>query len=89
MLYEVITGQVLKTIDFEKLKANLTSIDKTEIESVAISLMNSYINPEHEKQIADFFINEGFHFVATSTGLSPLIKILNRAETTVVNSYLS
>ncbi len=82
-------GQVLKSINFEKLKADLASIDKSEIESVAISLMNSYLNPEHEKQVADFFINENFHFVSTSTGLSPLIKILNRAETTVVNSYLS
>ncbi len=82
-------GQVLKSVDLEKLKADLASIDKGEIESVAITLMNSYLNPEHEKQIADFFSCEGFHFVSTSTGLSPLIKILNRAETTVVNSYLS
>ena len=56
---------------------------------MAITLMNAYINPVHEKQLQNILKEEGFQFVSTSTELSPLIKILNRAETTVVNSYLS
>ena len=82
-------GKILKSIDAEIFKTQLKSIDKNIIESVAISLINSYINPAHEKQIAEILTESGFQFISTSTELSPLIKILNRAETTVVDSYLS
>lgn len=82
-------GKILKPIDVKAFKNQIELLNKTDIESVAISLMNSYINPVHEKQIAAILKEKGFRFVSTSTELSPLIKILNRAETTVVNSYLS
>lgn len=82
-------GEVLKPICIEELRNEIQTIDKDEIESVAIALMNSYLNPEHEKQIAKIIEEAGFDFVSTSSDLSPLIKILNRAETTVVNAYLS
>src|SRR5665811_1575358 len=64
-------------------------LDRNKIEAVAITLMNSYINPVHEIQIAKLLHEQGFQFVSVSTQLSPLIKILNRAQTTVVNAYLS
>jgi len=82
-------GEILTPLDIIAFKNQVQQLDKTEIESVAIALMNSFINPVHEKQIAKILKESGFDFVSTSTGLSPLIKILNRAETTVVNSYLS
>ncbi|NQU55476.1 MAG: hydantoinase/oxoprolinase family protein, partial [Bacteroidetes bacterium] len=82
-------GNILKEFSAEYFKRQIEQLDKNEIESVAITLMNSYINPVHEKQIAAILIEKGFQYVSTSTELSPLIKILNRAETTVVNSYLS
>lgn len=82
-------GNVLKQIDVEAFKRQIQQLYKPEIESVAIALMNSYINPIHEQQIAQLLNEAGFSFISTSTELSPLIKILNRAETTVVNSYLS
>ncbi|MCG6187386.1 hydantoinase B/oxoprolinase family protein [Maribellus maritimus] len=81
-------GNVLKEIDIECIKKQLQPF-KNEIEAVAITLMNSYINPVHEMLLAKTLKEEGFKFVSTSTELSPLIKILNRAETTVVNAYLS
>jgi 5-oxoprolinase (ATP-hydrolysing) len=82
-------GNILKPFNIEEFKNQLEQTDTNEIESVAITLMNSYINPDHEKQVAEVLNQLGFSFVSTSTELSPLIKILNRAETTVVNSYLS
>lgn len=82
-------GNILKPLNFSKIKKIINKLDKTGIESVAISLMNSYMNPVHENQLKTLFENNGFEFVSTSIKLSPLIKILNRAETTVVNSYLS
>ncbi len=82
-------GDVLKPLNEFEIKKHLQTIEKEEIGAVAISLMNAYINPEHEMKLAKILQNEGFLFISTSTELSPLIKILNRAETTVVNAYLS
>ncbi|HYQ59066.1 MAG TPA: hydantoinase/oxoprolinase family protein, partial [Draconibacterium sp.] len=82
-------GKILKPLDLDELKNKLNKENIIEIESVAITLMNAFINPEHEQQLSQLLKENGFQFVATSTELSPLIKILNRAETTVVNAYLS
>ena len=82
-------GNILKELDIKALKNELLQLDKNKIESVAIALMNSYINPKHEQEIANLLRDLDFEFISTSTGLSPLVKILNRAETTVVNAYLS
>lgn len=82
-------GTVLVELNSNELKAQLANIDRSKIESVAITLMNAYLNPIHEEQIARLLKELGFDFVYTSTRLSPLIKILNRAETTVVNAYLA
>lgn len=82
-------GNVLHPLDIEKFKSQLASIPKAEIESVAIALMNAYINPIHEKQIKELLLDTGFKFVSASAELTPLIKIVPRAETAVVNAYLS
>ena len=82
-------GNVLKSLNEKNIKRQLQLFKKAEIEAVAIALMNSYINQTHEIQLAEIVKKEGFQFVSISTELSPLIKILNRAETAVVNAYLS
>ncbi len=82
-------GNVLKQLNVAEIKKQLQTLKKDEIEAVAVSLMNAYINPVHEKKLTEILRNEGFQFISVSTELSPLIKILNRTETTVVNAYLS
>ncbi|WP_321371345.1 hydantoinase B/oxoprolinase family protein [uncultured Draconibacterium sp.] len=82
-------GKVLKPIDINDFKKKLAEVDRNEIESVAIALMNAFVNPQHEQQLEELLKDTGFNFVSQSTELSPLIKILNRAETAVVNAYLS
>ena len=82
-------GNILKPLDERKIIQQLKHFKKDKIEAVAITLMNAYINPINEIKLAEILKNEGFRFVSFSTELSPLIKILNRAETTVVNAYLS
>ena len=82
-------GRVIKKLDTEAFIRQIRQIDKTRIEAVAVTLMNAYANPEHEIRLVEILQKEGFQFVAASTQLSPLIKILNRAETTAVDAYLS
>jgi 5-oxoprolinase (ATP-hydrolysing) len=58
------------------------------VESIAICFKNAYRNNIHERQLKKV-LEKDFSFVNISTELSQQIKFLNRAETTVVNAYLS
>ncbi|HKJ42168.1 MAG TPA: hydantoinase/oxoprolinase family protein, partial [Sunxiuqinia sp.] len=82
-------GNVLRPLNLEEVKKQLAAIPKEEIESAAIGLMNAYINPVHEQKIKELLIDLGFDFVSASAELTPLIKLVPRAETAVVNAYLS
>ena len=66
----------------------IQSLKNQGIESIAICLKNSYRNNIHEKKLKEI-LEKDFKFVNISTELSQQIKFLNRAETTVVNAYLS
>lgn len=59
------------------------------IESVAVALMHSYRNPAHEEALGELLRAAGFRHVSLSSRLAPLIKLLPRAETAVVDAYLS
>ncbi len=81
-------GQVLRPLVLPDPKI-LEALKAEGIHTAAIALMNSYQNPAHEQEIRHFLIQNGFTDVSVSTELSSLIKFLPRAETTVVNAYLS
>jgi len=58
-------------------------------EAAAVAFLHSYRNPVHERAVGDLLRRAGFRHVALSASLAPLIKILPRAETAVVDAYLS
>jgi 5-oxoprolinase (ATP-hydrolysing) len=58
------------------------------VESIAVCLKNAYRNDIHERKLKEI-LEKDFKFINISTELSQQIKFLNRAETTVVNAYLS
>lgn len=82
-------GRVLKRPDMEAFRKELGRLKASGFESAAICLMNSYINPSHELLLGEELRSMGIKAVSVSHIISPLIKILNRADTTVVNAYLS
>jgi hypothetical protein len=55
----------------------------------AVALAHAYRNPDHERRLARLLSEAGFEHVSCSADLSPLIKLLPRAETAVVNAYLA
>ncbi len=83
------SGCIVRSPDLEDFRNKMAGLRSGNFESVAIALKNSYINPAHEKALYDELISMGYEYVSASYEISPLIKILNRAETTVVNAYLS
>ena len=81
-------GAIIKAIDFTQHKNNIECLKNQEVESVAICLKNAYRNNIHEIILKELYAKH-FNFVNISTELSQQIKFVNRAETTVVNAYLS
>lgn len=58
------------------------------MESIALCLLHSYKNPQHEDSLYSMLAEAGFRYISKSSSLSPSIGILKRAMTTVVNAYL-
>jgi len=81
------SGNPLKELDIGSLENRMRELEKGG--PAAVCLMNSYLNPEHEEKVASFVHESGFSHVSVSSQLNPFVKILPRAQTTVVNAYLS
>ena len=98
MLYELVIevderydakGQELIAIDTEKVKRDLQTAYDRGIKGCAIVLMHSYRYPKHELQIAQIAQKLGFTQISISHQVSPLIKLVSRGDTTVVDAYLT
>ncbi|MBD1823686.1 hydantoinase B/oxoprolinase family protein [Cyanobacteria bacterium FACHB-DQ100] len=55
----------------------------------AIAFLHGYRYPQHEQQVAEVARSVGFEQVSVSHEVSPLMKLIRRGETTVVDAYLS
>ncbi|MDH5649930.1 MAG: hydantoinase B/oxoprolinase family protein, partial [Gammaproteobacteria bacterium] len=83
------TGEVLRPVNLEQARAGLQKAFDTGVRSVAIVLMHGYCYPAHEQQLAALAKKIGFSQVSVSHEVSPLIKLVSRGDTTVVDAYLS
>ncbi len=82
-------GQVETSLNAETINKCIDKLLISESESIAISLKNSYQNPQHEVALAKAIKSRTSHQVTCSAILYPAIKYLMRTETVVVNAYLS
>jgi len=82
-------GKELAPLDLENAKKALEAAFKAGIRSAAIVLMHAYRYPEHELKLGKLAREIGFTQVSLSHQTSPLIKLVSRGETTVVDAYLS
>ena len=98
MLYEAVIevdervgagGEVIVPLDTVAVRASYDQIRREGIESLAIVLMHGWRFPEHEAQLADIAREMGFTQISVSHEVAPLIKLVPRGDTTVVDAYLS
>jgi len=82
-------GEELLPLDLEGAGKELEEAFKAGIRSAAIVLMHAYRYPEHELKLGKRAKEIGFTQVSLSHQASPLIKLVSRGETTVVDAYLS
>jgi 5-oxoprolinase (ATP-hydrolysing) len=85
-------GSVLLSLDdaaLDSLSTEAARLLAEGFEAAAVAFLHSYRNPAHEQAVGALLRRAGFRHVALSASLAPLIKILPRAETAVVDAYLS
>jgi 5-oxoprolinase (ATP-hydrolysing) len=82
-------GTIEAAPNLDDVRAALASAKAQGFASVAIVFMHAYRYPEHERQVAAVARALGFAQVSVSHECSPLIKLVGRGDTTVVDAYLS
>ena len=82
-------GAVVKPLDRAAVAARLRAAAGDGIRAAAVVLMHGYRHPEHERAVAEEAGGAGFTQVSCSHEVSPLIKLVPRGDTTVVDAYLS
>ena len=82
-------GEVLIALNEDLAVIELQKAYDMGIRSCAIALMHSYRYPHHEQRLAAIATQIGFTQISVSHQISSLIKFISRADTTVVDAYLS
>ena len=98
MLYESVieidercdaNGNELKPVDESQVRQDLQAVYDTGVKSCAIVLMHGYRYTQHELQVAKIAQEIGFTQISISHQVSPLMKLVSRGDTTVVDAYLT
>jgi len=84
-----VDGTIEVVPDRAKIRTQLEQLKAAGIESVAICFMHGFRFPEHEQIVGAIAKELGFVDVRLSSDVAPLIKLLARAETTVLDAYLN
>jgi 5-oxoprolinase (ATP-hydrolysing) len=98
MLYEAVVeseerigadGGIVRPLDEERARADLTQLRVEGFDALAIVLMHGWRFAQHEQRLAEIARELGFAQVSVSHEVAPLIKLVGRGDTTVVDAYLS
>jgi len=82
-------GEVLQTLNLAQTKKDLQQAFDAGIRSCGVVLMHGYRYPDHEQKIAAIAREIGFTQISLSHEVSPLMKLISRGDTTMVDAYLS
>ncbi len=81
-------GEVLRPLNRGDLKQLVSKLKKDQIESVAISCLFSFLNPDHERAIGEA-INESCDcYVSLSSEVLPEFREYERGSTTALDAYI-
>ncbi|OLF11573.1 5-oxoprolinase [Actinophytocola xinjiangensis] len=82
-------GTVLRAPDLDRLARDLADAHADGIRAVAVVCLHSHLHPAHEQAIGALAEQVGFAQISLSSEVSPLMKLVPRGDTTVVDAYLS
>ncbi|NGZ84882.1 hydantoinase B/oxoprolinase family protein [Duganella aceris] len=82
-------GETVLAIDLATARAGLARAYDMGLRSLAIVFMHGYRYQAHEVKVAEMAREMGFTQVSVSHEVSPMMKLVARGDTTVVDAYLS
>jgi 5-oxoprolinase (ATP-hydrolysing) len=82
-------GTVLRAPDLDALVGPLQEAYDDGIRAVAVVCMHSHLHPAHEQAVGELAARIGFPQISLSSEVSPLMKLVPRGDTAVVDAYLS
>ncbi len=82
-------GAVLVSPKMDENRRQLGELHADGIESLAICLLHGSAHPAHEEIVAAIAREVGFREISVSSQLAPLVKIVSRGDTTVMDAYLN
>ncbi len=83
------TGEVLLPLDEAQARAQFAALRADGFDAIAIVLMHGWQHRDHEARLAAIARELGFAQVSVSHEVAPLIRLIPRGDTTVVDAYLS
>ena len=98
MLYETVAeisgrfgadGTEIEALDEQAAREAFAAAKASGIDACAIVMMYAWKYPAHEQRLAELAGMEGFTQISASHVVSPLLRIIPRGDTTVVDAYLS
>ncbi|MEU7056711.1 hydantoinase B/oxoprolinase family protein [Streptomyces sp. NPDC046197] len=82
-------GTVLRAPDLDALADPLQQAYEDGIRAVAVVCLHSHLHPAHEQAVGELAARTGFPQISLSSEVSPLMKLVPRGDTAVVDAYLS
>ncbi|MEU5459326.1 hydantoinase B/oxoprolinase family protein, partial [Streptomyces globisporus] len=82
-------GGTVRPLELGPVHEQLRAAHAEGLRSAAVVLMHGYRHPAHERAVAEAAREAGFTQVSSSHEVSPLIRLVPRGDTTVVDAYLS
>ena len=82
-------GRIWTPLDEEQTRRVLEEAHARGFRAVAVVLLHGYRFPAHERRVGEIARAVGFTQISLSHEASPLIKVVGRGDTTVVDAYLS
>ena len=82
-------GAVQIPLDEDRMRADLQEAFDSGIRAVAVAFMHGYRHRDHELRVGELCRQVGFTQISMSHQVSPLVKLVARGDTTVVDAYLS
>ncbi|MET8116618.1 hydantoinase B/oxoprolinase family protein [Streptomyces prasinus] len=82
-------GTVLRAPDLDALDGPLRRAHDDGIRAVAVVCMHSHAHPAHEQAVGELAARIGFPQISLSSEVSPLMRLVPRGDTAVVDAYLS
>jgi len=82
-------GEIVRPLDEAATRKSLQAAWAQGLRAIAIVFMHGYRFTQHEQRVAEMSRETGFTQISTSHEVSPMMKIVSRGDTTVVDAYLS